>query len=407
MEFASPSALQSPLSSELRLRYFSGAAAMATPRSGFMPWGSPPGRLHEWWQPMAGAGASGWTPLAAARATPPFLRDRLAGDDTDDGQSAAARWGAASSASTQVLQSGSDLERVLLFGYADPLPDGGDKADEAVERCASAALALVRSAPQSPLAPQELNTQPRGALAKVTGKKVKVSAAMQLTPARAAVVAPAAQATARPSPARPDAHLVRTGKRSKPAAPLPAAPAPARSGKRKLVEPSAAPLPAVPGTTAMAAGVSEAQQAAPSNSGRRSVPGVCSWTQEEDGALLRLTQVYGERSWAEVAAALGCGRSGKQVRERYMYIKPGQNTGPWTEEEESELMGHHERLGNRWAEIARLMHRPDNMVKNRYYSRQKAALKKAAAMLALQVPREMKGAEKGKEERLQRQRCSR
>ena len=356
---------------------------------------------------MAGAGASGWTPLAAARATPPFLRDRLAGDDTDDGQSAAARWGAASSASTQVLQSGSDLERVLLFGYADPLPDGGDKADEAVERCASAALALVRSAPQSPLAPQALNTQPRGALAKVTGKKAKVSlalalgqggAAMRSMPARAAVVAPAA--------------------RSKPAAPLPATlgqaevatsqpSAPARSGKRKLVEPSAAPLPAVPGTTAMAAGVSEAQQAAPSNSGRRSVPGVCSWTQEEDGALLRLTQVYGERSWAEVAAALGCGRSGKQVRERYMYIKPGQNTGPWTEEEESELMGHHERLGNRWAEIARLMHRPDNMVKNRYYSRQKAALKKAAAMLALQVPREMKGAEKGKEERLQRQRCSR
>ena len=378
MEFASPSALQSPLSSELRLRYFSGAAATATPRSGFMPWGSPPGRLHEWWQPMAGAGASGWTPLAAARATPPFLRDRLAGDATDDVQSAAARWGAASSASTQVLQSGSDLERVLLFGYADPLPDGGDEADdEAVERCASSALALalVRSAPQSPLAPQELNTQPRGALAKVTGKKVKVSAAMQLTPARAAVVAPAAQATARPSPARPDAHLVRTGKRSKPAAPLPAAPAPARSGKRKLVEP------------AVAAGDSEAQQAAPSNSGRRSVPGVCSWTQEEDGALLRLTQVYGERSWAEVAAALGCGRSGKQVRERYMYIKPGQNTGPWTEEEECELDAHHARLGNRWAEIARLMHRPDNMVKNRYYGRQKAALKKAGA---LQVPCETK-----------------
>ena len=82
-------------------------------------------------------------------------------------------------------------------------------------------------------------------------------------------------------------------------------------------------------------------------------------------------------SWA---AALGCGRSGKQVRERYMYIKPGQNTGPWTEEEECELDAHHARLGNRWAEIARLMHRPDNMVKNRYYGRQKAALKKAGAL---------------------------
>ena len=153
-----------------------------------------------------------------------------------------------------------------------------------------------------------------------------------------------------------------------------------KRGEPSAAPPHAAPLPAAPG---LADGVFAASEERPrkssSGSSRRSAPGVCSWTKEEDSALLKLTQVYGERSWAGVAEALGCGRNGKQVRERYMYIKPGQNTGPWTEEEECELMAHHARLGNRWAEIARLMHRPDNMVKNRYYCRQKAALKKAGA----------------------------
>ena len=327
--------LQSPA---LRMRCLSGVAT-GTPR-GFMPWGSPgasgeAARMQEWWVP---AGASGWTPVAAAmrsaaaRSTPPFLRDRLGADAeaAEDVASAAARWASVSSASTQVFQSAdaSDFERVLLHGCANPLPDG----DEPDERCVSAALALtlVRSAPKSPLAPLALNAQPCAKEAKASG------------------------------PAPPAVQAGRAGKRSRAeaAAPLPAAPCPA------------------------AAAESVPEQAAPprSSSGRRSAPGVCSWTKEEDSALLRLTQVYGERSWAGVAAALGCGRSGKQVRERYMYIKPGQNTGPWTEEEDCQLQAHHARLGNRWAEIARLMHRPDNMVKNRHYGRQKAALKKAGAL---------------------------
>ena len=242
---------------------------------------------------------------------------------------------------TQVFNSadgGSEGERLLLHGCADPLPDAA-AAEQADERCVSAALALalVRAAPLSPLA---LNVQPREA--RPVAKKAKASggAAMQAAP-----------------PAR-------------------AAPKAPRSGKRKRAVPVAplpdAPLPAAP--------------AAPASSVRRSVPGVCSWTREEDSALLRLTQVYGERDWAGVAAALGCGRSGKQVRERYMYIKPGQKAGPWTEEDERALRKHHARLGNRWAEIARLMKRPDNMIKNRYYGRLKA-LKKAAELAApVQAP---------------------
>ena len=82
-----------------------------TPR-GFVPWASPTAAAgSEWWPapPSATAGASGWTPLAAAmrsaaaRATPPFLRDRWVADAAaDDVESATARWANVSSASTQV-----------------------------------------------------------------------------------------------------------------------------------------------------------------------------------------------------------------------------------------------------------------------------------------------------------------
>jgi hypothetical protein len=37
----------------------------------------------------------------------------------------------------------------------------------------------------------------------------------------------------------------------------------------------------------------------------------------------RLTALYGEHSWALVATALGCSRSNKQCRERWVLIRPG------------------------------------------------------------------------------------
>lgn len=123
MEMVSPlaMALCSPLGAcaaeGAALQCFGSGGVLETPR-GFVRWGTPggegaapAGRANEWWTapPSATTCASGWTPIVAAmqraaRASqPPFLRDRLGADLAAEGDAdnALARWGSASSASTQ------------------------------------------------------------------------------------------------------------------------------------------------------------------------------------------------------------------------------------------------------------------------------------------------------------------
>lgn len=48
------------------------------------------------------------------------------------------------------------------------------------------------------------------------------------------------------------------------------------------------------------------------------------------------------------------GRTYKQCRERFTnYLREGLNCGPWTKEEDALLLEMHNRIGNKWAEIAR------------------------------------------------------
>ena len=50
------------------------------------------------------------------------------------------------------------------------------------------------------------------------------------------------------------------------------------------------------------------------------------------------------------------GRTYKQCGERYMnYLKDGLKCGPWTPEENCILMEMHGKMGNKWAEIARIL----------------------------------------------------
>lgn len=113
------------------------------------------------------------------------------------------------------------------------------------------------------------------------------------------------------------------------------------------------------------------------------------WVEEEDRAVHSLVMALGTRKWTAVADRLRGefgieGRSGKQCRERWHnHLDPNIIKRPWDLEEERLMFEAHSQLGNKWADIAKMLPgRSDNSIKNHFYSTVRKYCRKRIGVIA-------------------------
>ena len=110
---------------------------------------------------------------------------------------------------------------------------------------------------------------------------------------------------------------------------------------------------------------------------------------------------FGTKNWVVIATRLGTNRTGKQCRERWVnQLDPSICKEVWSPEEERILTRAHEKYGNKWAKIAKLLPgRSDNACKNKINGAIKRHQKQKVTdvtkkNISLSSPKKNKGASK-------------